>query len=150
MPYSAGVHPIAIARSVQKTGLTYNNFRSPNSPLQIQDAPHQGDRPHAEKPGLRPHHVGERDHCQVPARTLALTPTRSAATAAPLPVRKHAPTRTHESHSKRLNPEPTQRHDSTPFKPLYPLKVGAGFGEPVGAAIAAKHQCTVPTTIHRA
>ncbi len=33
MPYSAGVHPIAIARSVQKTGLTYNNFRSPNSPL---------------------------------------------------------------------------------------------------------------------
>ncbi|RWS89482.1 hypothetical protein DN614_07195 [Klebsiella michiganensis] len=32
MPYSAGVHPIAIARSVQKTGLTYNNFRSPNSP----------------------------------------------------------------------------------------------------------------------
>ena len=33
MPYSAGVHPIAIARSVQKTGLTYNNFQSPNSPL---------------------------------------------------------------------------------------------------------------------
>ena len=30
MPYSAGVHPIAIGKSVQKTGLPYNNSLYPN------------------------------------------------------------------------------------------------------------------------
>jgi transposase len=33
MPYSAGVHPIAIGKSVQKTGLPYNNSLYPNWPL---------------------------------------------------------------------------------------------------------------------
>lgn len=33
MPYSAGVHPIAIGKSVQKTGLPYNNSLYPNCPL---------------------------------------------------------------------------------------------------------------------
>nr|WP_176451860.1 hypothetical protein [Klebsiella pneumoniae] len=32
MPYSAGVHPIAIGKSVQKTGLPYNNSLYPNCP----------------------------------------------------------------------------------------------------------------------
>nr|EII23495.1 hypothetical protein EC90111_A0134 [Escherichia coli 9.0111] len=30
MPYSAGVHPIAIGKSVQKTDLPYNNYLYPN------------------------------------------------------------------------------------------------------------------------
>ena len=35
MPYSAGVHPIAIGKSVQKTGLPYNNSLYPNWPLTV-------------------------------------------------------------------------------------------------------------------
>jgi hypothetical protein len=37
MPYSAGVHPIAIGKSVQKTGLPYNNSLYPNCPQNVSD-----------------------------------------------------------------------------------------------------------------